>query len=143
MTEAGGSYPPVSARSEGVPSSGLGVSLELARLVLAACLLAACSGEISAADHGANAQAPAAPGSSETRSGRSNGKDPTTSTPADGDPATPMGTGPGASDPADLSFTCDPSASPPVEGLRRLTMTQYRNTVSDIVDWTLADATES
>src|SRR3954447_24207572 len=40
----------------------------------------------------------------------------------------------------DASFTCDEAALPPVEGLRRLTMTQYQNSVRDLMAWSLGDA---
>lgn len=39
------------------------------------------------------------------------------------------------------AFACDQSARPPQAVLRRLTMTQYRNTISDLLSWALADAT--
>lgn len=37
------------------------------------------------------------------------------------------------------SFACDESAATAPEGLRRLTMTQYRNTVRDLTRWALGD----
>lgn len=40
----------------------------------------------------------------------------------------------------DASFTCDEKALPPVEGLRRLTMTQYQNSLRDLMTWALGDA---
>lgn len=39
------------------------------------------------------------------------------------------------------TFACDSSAKPAQAVLRRLTMTQYRNTLSDLLSWALADAT--
>jgi hypothetical protein len=41
--------------------------------------------------------------------------------------------------PRSASFACDPALPPPAEQLRRLTMTQYRNTVRDLVRWALPD----
>jgi hypothetical protein len=38
------------------------------------------------------------------------------------------------------SFECDADSTPKPEKLRRLTMTQYRNTVRDLVHWALPDA---
>jgi hypothetical protein len=38
------------------------------------------------------------------------------------------------------SFQCDPAARPRPDGLRRLTMTQYANTVKDLVHWALPDS---
>jgi hypothetical protein len=43
----------------------------------------------------------------------------------------------------EASFTCDDSVLPPVDGLRRLTMTQYQNSVQDLMTWALGDATQS
>jgi hypothetical protein len=40
------------------------------------------------------------------------------------------------------NFTCDPTARPPVGTLRRLTSTQYRNTLASIASWSLGDATQ-
>ena len=40
---------------------------------------------------------------------------------------------------APASFECDPAAPPKPDGLRRLTMTQYTNTVRDLVHWALPD----
>jgi hypothetical protein len=41
------------------------------------------------------------------------------------------------------AFGCDPGARPPVAGLRRLTMSQYRNTVTDFVASATGDANEA
>ncbi len=41
------------------------------------------------------------------------------------------------------NFSCDPAAAQTPERLRRLTMTQYRNTVRDLVHWALPDAVEA
>ena len=41
------------------------------------------------------------------------------------------------------SFSCDPSARPPVAGLRRLTMSQYRNTITDFVAVATGDADDA
>ena len=35
------------------------------------------------------------------------------------------------------AFACDATAKPPVGVLRRLTMTQYRNTIADLVTWSV------
>jgi hypothetical protein len=52
--------------------------------------------------------------------------------------------GPGAGGasvvPPDLSFACDASAKAPVAALRRLTMTQYRNTIADLAAWAVGGA---
>ncbi len=37
--------------------------------------------------------------------------------------------------PTPITFACDANAKPPVATLRRLTMTQYRNTVADLAAW--------
>lgn len=44
---------------------------------------------------------------------------------------------------APTSFSCDQSARAPIAGLRRLTMSQYRNTVTDLVAFAAADAKEA
>jgi hypothetical protein len=44
------------------------------------------------------------------------------------------GTGSSSGTPS-IAFSCDPSATPPQGVLRRLTMTQYRNTLQDLVSW--------
>jgi hypothetical protein len=41
------------------------------------------------------------------------------------------------------SFACDANAKPPVASLRRLTMSQYRNTVADFVAFATGSATET
>lgn len=41
------------------------------------------------------------------------------------------------------SFSCDASAKPPVASLRRLTMSQYRNTLADFVAFATGSATET
>ncbi|HEY7373014.1 MAG TPA: DUF1592 domain-containing protein [Polyangia bacterium] len=48
--------------------------------------------------------------------------------------------GAGAGTPTPVEFACDASAAPPVATLRRLTMTQYRNTIADLAAWALASA---
>jgi len=44
---------------------------------------------------------------------------------------------------SDPSFACDAGAKPPVASLRRLTMSQYRNTLADFVGFALDSATEA
>jgi len=44
----------------------------------------------------------------------------------------PGAAGAGASTSTPVTFACDANAAPPVATLRRLTMTQVRNTVSDL-----------
>jgi hypothetical protein len=41
------------------------------------------------------------------------------------------------------TFGCDPSSKPPVASLRRLTMSQYRNTLADVVAFATGSATEA
>jgi hypothetical protein len=52
------------------------------------------------------------------------------------------GTGPNASGGAP-SFACDAGARPPAATLRRLTMSQYRNTLADFVAFATGDASEA
>jgi len=54
-----------------------------------------------------------------------------------GGPGT-AGAGAGTSTP--VTFACNANAAPPVATLRRLTMTQVRNTVSDLAAWALGSA---
>jgi len=56
-----------------------------------------------------------------------------------GTPAGTAGTGGPTSLPP--TFACDTSARPPESALRRLTMTQYRNTIADLVAWASGGAT--
>ena len=52
------------------------------------------------------------------------------------------GTSAGGTSAADPSFACDESVAPPAESLRRLTMTEYRNSVTDLVSFAVkGDAT--
>jgi hypothetical protein len=53
--------------------------------------------------------------------------------------STGTGTG-GPSTPATTTFACDPAARPPETTLRRLTTTQYRNTLASLAAWSLSDA---
>jgi hypothetical protein len=48
--------------------------------------------------------------------------------------------GAGAGAPTPVNFDCDANAAPPGATLRRLTMTQYRNTVVDLASWALGSA---
>ena len=41
------------------------------------------------------------------------------------------------------TFACDPAAAPPAESLRRLTMTQYANSVRDLIAWAVANDDDS
>lgn len=41
--------------------------------------------------------------------------------------------------PAPASFACDAKATPPSTGMRRLTSTQYKNTLRDLTAWALGD----
>ena len=50
------------------------------------------------------------------------------------------GTGGAGVVPPDLSFACDANAKAPVAALRRLTMTQYRNTIADLAAWAVGGA---
>ena len=50
------------------------------------------------------------------------------------------GTSGGAGAGATVAFACDASAVPPVGVLRRLTMTQYQNTIADLVTWAAGGA---
>jgi hypothetical protein len=54
------------------------------------------------------------------------------------------GGGPGSGDtsfvPTTIAFACDANAPPPPAALRRLTMVQYRNTIADLVAWSLGSA---
>jgi hypothetical protein len=59
-----------------------------------------------------------------------------------GGPSPVAGNGPNASGGAP-SFACDPGARPPAAALRRLTMSQYRNTLADFVAFTVGDASEA
>src|SRR6478752_2246837 len=45
-----------------------------------------------------------------------------------------------AAAPVSTAFACDPGAAAAPDELRRLTMTQYRNTVRDLTRWALGDA---
>jgi hypothetical protein len=49
----------------------------------------------------------------------------------------------GASGSETLAFTCDEAARPPAAALRRLTMSQYRNTVADFVAFATGNAGEA
>ena len=42
-----------------------------------------------------------------------------------------------------VTFACDEGVSEAPEGLRRLTMTQYRNTIRDLTRWALGDARDA
>src|SRR3954451_9009698 len=53
-----------------------------------------------------------------------------------GGPGT-AGTGNG---PPPVNFACDATTKPPVATLRRLTMTQFRNTVADLASWAVGSA---
>ena len=44
----------------------------------------------------------------------------------------------GGTSSAPPTFACDDSVAPPAESLRRLTMTEYENTVADLIVWALA-----
>jgi hypothetical protein len=55
-------------------------------------------------------------------------------------PATPGGDAGLTPEATHVSFACDADTLPPVAGLRRLTMTQYANSVRDLVAWALGDA---
>jgi Protein of unknown function (DUF1592)/Protein of unknown function (DUF1588)/Protein of unknown function (DUF1595)/Protein of unknown function (DUF1585) len=50
-------------------------------------------------------------------------------------PGSASGGAPGGPGPATVAFACNPAAKPPEGVLRRLTMTQYRNTLADLVSW--------
>jgi hypothetical protein len=50
------------------------------------------------------------------------------------------GAGAGATTPTPVTFACDANAKPPVATLRRLTMTQVRNTVADLAAWAVGGA---
>ena len=54
-----------------------------------------------------------------------------------------QGGGGAATTSGDPSFACDPSARPPAAALRRLTMSQYRNTLADFVAFATSSPTES
>jgi len=45
--------------------------------------------------------------------------------------------------PSPVTFSCDETAGAEPEGLRRLTMTQYKNTVRDLTRWALGGALEA
>ena len=53
------------------------------------------------------------------------------------------GGGSGGSSSETLSFSCDASAKPPPASLRRLTMSQYRNSIADFVAFATGSATEA
>jgi hypothetical protein len=57
--------------------------------------------------------------------------------------AGPTSAGAAATSAGAPSFTCDATARPPVAGLRRLTMSQYRNTLADFVAFATGSATEA
>jgi hypothetical protein len=59
-----------------------------------------------------------------------------------GSSAGPGGTA-GATGGEITSFACDAAARPPVAGLRRLTMSQYRNTLADFVAFATGDSAET
>jgi hypothetical protein len=84
------------------------------------CLAAGCSTDPSAKSSGAPGNAGSSSGGSSTLGGAGGG--------ASGE--TP-------------SFTCDASARPPAASLRRLTMSQYRNTLTDFVAFALGSPSES
>jgi hypothetical protein len=69
--------------------------------------------------------------------------------PGSGPDATPGSAGAGQAGSAGASggeitsFACDATAKPPVAGLRRLTMSQYRNTVADFVAFATGSVTET
>jgi hypothetical protein len=50
------------------------------------------------------------------------------------------GTGGAGASTTPVNFACDANAAPPVATLRRLTMTQYRNTIADLAAWALGSA---
>jgi hypothetical protein len=50
------------------------------------------------------------------------------------------GTGGAGAGTTPVNFACDANAAPPVATLRRLTMTQYRNTIADLAAWALGSA---
>jgi hypothetical protein len=105
-----------------------------ANLASAACALATllgCSGHIGDAG-------------SETTTSGGNGRTGTStgvSGTAGAAGTTTGGTG-GSSNPgATPNFACDPAARAPAAALRRLTSTQYKNTLASLASWALADAT--
>src|SRR5262245_46025371 len=67
--------------------------------------------------------------------------------------ATPPAAAPGTSEPpidaspalvaGEVKFVCAEDASAQPDSLKRLTMTQYRNTVRDLARWALGDAREA
>ena len=89
----------------------------LFHLMLIASLSSGCAGD----DAGAAAANGAAPGSGGSGQGGSGG----------------------ATSGETLSFSCDSAAKPPPASLRRLTMSQYRNTIADFVAFASGSATEA
>jgi len=80
-----------------------------------------CSGKIGETSSSSDPNAPMRPGSPSTGTG--------------------TGTGPGGIA-GSSNFTCDPSAKLPAATLRRLTSSQYRNTLTSIASWSMGDATQ-
>jgi len=105
-------------------------------LALALLLLSSCVGTIGSLDsppHGAGGRRrPAGAGGAGTAGIAGVGGGGGSPLPVlGGAPSTPIPVQP---------FTCDTAAKPPVDSLRRLTMTQYQNTIADLVAWAVGDA---
>jgi hypothetical protein len=120
-------------------------------VALTCVLLAACSGKISnvgpesesaaAARRHANGDPESADDS--IANGKSSGKNAGDKSNAGADGDEGSSSSPGNATAGDLSFACDASSQAPVASLRRLTMTQYQNSVRDLVGWALADEASS
>ena len=76
-----------------------------------------------------------------TATGATTGGATTTSTVAGAGGSSGTSTTGGGSQPLEeIAFACDRSAKPPTDSLRRLTMTQLRNTIADLTRWSVGDA---
>jgi hypothetical protein len=110
-----------------VPAPCLRRLRRAAAIVGLALGIGACSGKIGSASDGA----PSGGGASGGHGAPGSGGVPTG--------AGPTGAG-GAFVPRGVSFACDANAAPAPATLRRLTMTQYRNTITDLVSWATGSA---